>query len=62
MDRRNALHLTSAGFTVDAVDLSPAAITWTKDRAQGRATTHQPHLPPGGDLPTQQCRLRASGK
>ncbi|MGH3900630.1 MAG: class I SAM-dependent methyltransferase [Pseudonocardiaceae bacterium] len=27
---RNALHLASAGFTVDAVDLSPAAIAWAK--------------------------------
>ncbi|MFY9806962.1 MAG: class I SAM-dependent methyltransferase [Pseudonocardiaceae bacterium] len=31
---RNALHLASAGFTVDAVDLSPAAISWAKDRAR----------------------------
>ncbi|MFF8790143.1 class I SAM-dependent methyltransferase [Streptomyces sp. NPDC015125] len=30
---RNALHLASAGFAVDAVDLSPAAIAWAKDRA-----------------------------
>ncbi|MGH3600832.1 MAG: class I SAM-dependent methyltransferase [Pseudonocardiaceae bacterium] len=31
---RNALHLASAGFTVDAVDLSPAAIAWAQDRAR----------------------------
>ncbi|MFD0207328.1 MULTISPECIES: class I SAM-dependent methyltransferase [Saccharothrix] len=31
---RNAVHLASAGFTVDAVDLSPAAVTWAEDRAR----------------------------
>jgi len=31
---RNALHLASAGFAVDAVDLSPTAIAWAKDRAR----------------------------
>ncbi|MFC9240304.1 class I SAM-dependent methyltransferase [Streptomyces decoyicus] len=31
---RNALHLAAAGFAVDAVDLSPAAITWAEDRAR----------------------------
>ncbi|MFF4542074.1 class I SAM-dependent methyltransferase [Streptomyces aureus] len=31
---RNALYLASRGFQVDAVDLSPVAITWGKDRAQ----------------------------
>jgi SAM-dependent methyltransferase len=30
---RNALHLAAAGFQVDAVDLSPAAISWARDRA-----------------------------
>lgn len=30
---RNALHLAAAGFSVDAVDLSPAAIEWAKERA-----------------------------
>lgn len=30
---RNALHLAKAGFSVDAVDLSPAAIEWARDRA-----------------------------
>ncbi|MFF4563850.1 class I SAM-dependent methyltransferase [Streptomyces sp. NPDC001435] len=30
---RNALHLASLGFAVDAVDLSPAAIAWARDRA-----------------------------
>jgi SAM-dependent methyltransferase len=30
---RNALHLAARGFTVDAVDLSPAAITWARERA-----------------------------
>jgi SAM-dependent methyltransferase len=32
---RNALHLASRGFAVDAVDLSPAAIAWAEDRARG---------------------------
>ncbi|MET7798654.1 class I SAM-dependent methyltransferase [Streptomyces decoyicus] len=31
---RNALHLAAAGFAVDAVDLSPAAIAWAEDRAR----------------------------
>jgi SAM-dependent methyltransferase len=35
---RNAVHLASAGFTVDAVDLSPAAIAWAKDRARDVGT------------------------
>ncbi|MFJ2773815.1 class I SAM-dependent methyltransferase [Streptomyces sp. NPDC087300] len=30
---RNALHLASLGFEVDAVDLSPAALAWAADRA-----------------------------
>lgn len=30
---RNALHLAAAGFEVDAVDLSPAALDWARDRA-----------------------------
>ncbi|MFD7922414.1 class I SAM-dependent methyltransferase [Streptomyces sp. NPDC059740] len=31
---RNALYLASKGFTVDAVDLSPAAIEWARERAR----------------------------
>ncbi|MFD7257733.1 class I SAM-dependent methyltransferase [Streptomyces sp. NPDC059874] len=31
---RNALRLASLGFEVDAVDLSPAAISWAEDRAR----------------------------
>ncbi|WP_327010211.1 class I SAM-dependent methyltransferase [Dactylosporangium sp. NBC_01737] len=31
---RNAIHLAARGFTVDAVDLSPAAIAWAGDRAR----------------------------
>jgi SAM-dependent methyltransferase len=30
---RNALYLASAGFDVDAVDLSPTAIAWARERA-----------------------------
>ncbi|MGH3696370.1 MAG: hypothetical protein ACRDRX_20650 [Pseudonocardiaceae bacterium] len=35
---RNALYLASAGFTVHAVDLSPAAIAWATDRARDTGT------------------------
>ncbi|GAA2923760.1 class I SAM-dependent methyltransferase [Streptomyces enissocaesilis] len=31
---RNALHLASLGFEVDAVDLSPTAVAWAEDRAR----------------------------
>ena len=31
---RNAVHLASLGFDVDAVDLSPAAVTWGEERAR----------------------------
>ncbi|GAA5610581.1 class I SAM-dependent methyltransferase [Streptomyces platensis] len=31
---RNALHLASLGFEVDAVDLAPAAVAWAEDRAR----------------------------
>jgi SAM-dependent methyltransferase len=31
---RNAIYLASRGFTVDAVDLSPSAIEWARDRAR----------------------------
>ncbi|MFF8289648.1 class I SAM-dependent methyltransferase [Streptomyces sp. NPDC016309] len=31
---RNALHLSSLGFEVDAVDLSPVAIEWAEERAR----------------------------
>jgi SAM-dependent methyltransferase len=31
---RNALYLASAGFEVDAVDLSPAAVAWAQERAK----------------------------
>ena len=31
---RNALHLAAAGFSVDAVDLSTAAIAWAEERAR----------------------------
>ncbi|MCP9957559.1 class I SAM-dependent methyltransferase [Streptomyces sudanensis] len=30
---RNALHLASRGFEVDAVDLSPTAVAWAEERA-----------------------------
>ncbi|MER5464017.1 class I SAM-dependent methyltransferase [Streptomyces sp. NPDC002668] len=31
---RNALHLASRGFQVDAVDLSPTAVDWAEERAR----------------------------
>lgn len=31
---RNALHLAAAGFDVDAIDLSPTAIRWARERAE----------------------------
>ena len=31
---RNAVHLAAAGFEVDAVDLSPAAVAWGEERAR----------------------------
>jgi SAM-dependent methyltransferase len=31
---RNALHLAERGFDVDAVDLSPAAVDWARERAR----------------------------
>lgn len=31
---RNALHLAARGFTVDAVDLSPTAVAWARERAR----------------------------
>ncbi|MDH6704110.1 SAM-dependent methyltransferase [Kitasatospora sp. MAA19] len=35
---RNALHLASLGFDVDAVDLSPAAIAWAEERSHEAGT------------------------
>jgi SAM-dependent methyltransferase len=35
---RNAIHLAAAGFAVDAVDLSPTAIAWARDRARDAGT------------------------
>ncbi|MGW1379243.1 class I SAM-dependent methyltransferase [Streptomyces sp. NPDC002446] len=40
---RNALHLAALGFDVDAVDLSPAAVSWARERAReagARVTFH----------------------
>ncbi|MYR55891.1 methyltransferase domain-containing protein, partial [Streptomyces sp. SID625] len=31
---RNALHLAARGYAVDAVDLSPAAVGWARERAR----------------------------
>lgn len=40
---RNAIHLASAGCTVDAVDLSPAAISWAEERARESGTSVRFH-------------------
>ncbi|MEJ7629221.1 MAG: class I SAM-dependent methyltransferase [Nocardioidaceae bacterium] len=40
---RNAIHLASAGCTVDAVDLSPTVIAWAEDRARGAGAEVQFH-------------------
>ncbi|MEV1247294.1 class I SAM-dependent methyltransferase [Nonomuraea sp. NPDC050022] len=52
---RNAVHLASLGFEVDAVDLSPAAVTWGQERAREAGVEVRFHcgdifsvdLPPG---------------
>ncbi|WP_308168577.1 class I SAM-dependent methyltransferase [Nonomuraea sp. NEAU-A123] len=52
---RNAIHLASLGFEVDAVDLSPAAVTWGEERAREAGVEVRFHrgdifsvaLPPG---------------
>ncbi|MER5964533.1 class I SAM-dependent methyltransferase [Streptomyces sp. NPDC002057] len=36
---RNALHLASLGYRVDAVDLSPTAIRWAEERAREAGAT-----------------------
>lgn len=41
---RNALHLAAAGFTVDAVDLAPAAIAWATERAAEAGADVRFHL------------------
>jgi SAM-dependent methyltransferase len=35
---RNALHLAARGFEVDAVDLSPTAVEWARERARESGT------------------------
>lgn len=40
---RNALHLASLGFDVDAVDLSPAALAWAEERAAEAGLTPRFH-------------------
>jgi SAM-dependent methyltransferase len=41
---RNALFLASRGFTVDAVDLSPAAVEWATERAREAGADVRFHL------------------
>jgi SAM-dependent methyltransferase len=40
---RNALHLASQGFEVDAVDLSPEAVAWARERARESGATVRFH-------------------
>ncbi|RVU27825.1 class I SAM-dependent methyltransferase [Streptomyces antnestii] len=40
---RNAIHLASHGFEVDAVDLSPEAVAWAGDRARDAGATIRFH-------------------
>ncbi len=52
---RNAVYLAAAGFEVDAVDLSPAALAWARERARDAGVQARFHcadifsagLPPG---------------
>ncbi|GGO40750.1 methyltransferase [Streptomyces lasiicapitis] len=41
---RNALHLAAHGFQVDAVDVSPAAISWAEERAREAGADIRFHL------------------
>ncbi|MFJ2210953.1 class I SAM-dependent methyltransferase [Streptomyces sp. NPDC101062] len=41
---RNALYLASRGFRVDAVDLSPAALDWARERARDAGADLRFHL------------------
>ncbi|MFD9905064.1 class I SAM-dependent methyltransferase [Streptomyces sp. NPDC059063] len=47
---RNALHLASLGFDVDAVDLSPRAIGWATERAREAGADVRFHLGDAFDL------------
>ncbi len=38
---RNALHLARRGFEVDAVDLSPTAVAWARERAHDAEAGHR---------------------
>ncbi|WP_436737023.1 SAM-dependent methyltransferase [Streptomyces sp. BBFR102] len=41
---RNALHLAARGYRVDAVDLSPAAVDWARERARAAGAEIRFHL------------------
>jgi SAM-dependent methyltransferase len=51
---RNAVHLASLGFAVDAVDLSPTAVAWGQERAREAGVNIRFHCGDafGADLPT----------
>lgn len=51
---RNALHLASLGFEVDAVDLSPAAIAWARDRAREAGADIRFHCADAFALPADE--------
>jgi SAM-dependent methyltransferase len=54
---RNALHLASLGFEVDAVDLSPTAVTWAKERARAAGADIRFHCGDAFALTTGDAEL-----
>ncbi|MEU7895685.1 class I SAM-dependent methyltransferase [Nonomuraea sp. NPDC049152] len=45
---RNAIHLASLDFEVDAVDLSPTALAWGEERAREAGAEVRFHSQEGG--------------
>lgn len=51
---RNALYLASLGFQVDAVDLSPAAVAWARERAREAGAAIRFHRGDAFELPAAE--------
>lgn len=51
---RNALYLASLGFQVDAVDLSPAAVAWARERAREAGADIRFHRGDAFELPAAE--------
>lgn len=51
---RNALYLSSLGFQVDAVDLSPAAVAWAQERAHEAGADIRFHRGDAFELPAAE--------